>query len=638
VSPKIVLIGQPNAGKSTLFNVFSDIKSASSNFSGTSVEIMSSRIAIGGKEYLMVDLPGIYSLNPLDDAEKVTYQYLLHNDIELIVNVMDSTLLARSLELTVELMEFGIPMVIVLNMWDETTRKGLMISPEKLEQAFDIPVFTTSALHGKGVKALLEGCRQRIDQTKQPLKFIEYTHHVEKSVKQLEAKLNETNLSVKGSSRFYAIKAIENPELIPGDVLALFSEDLQQIGHDLHAMHNKDGFETISYERHHVAMKIMESVSHYIDLKTIPFREKLDRFLLHPIFGYIPLLTFFLLFFALIYVFGDMISQMMEIPFQPIPALYEPLKESALFLWHTCDGVYQGILGTFGIVLPYFFPLILLTSLFEDTGYLSRIAFLLDGLMHRIGLHGKSVSPFILGFGCTVPAIYNIRILENKRDRNLTALLIPFIPCAARTSVILALTTAFTGPLWAILIYVIIMIAIAVSGKIISLFLKKPTGLVLEIPDLKRPQLKNSMAKTWYKIKDFLQFALPFLIIGSVVMSWLEYLKINHVLNQLFSPLVKNLLGLPEVLGSTLVYGFFRKELIVVMMNQAFGVTEVALLPLAVEQIVIFLVFVSLYFPCFSTFVILWKEFGKGVVFLSSLLSLVVATVFAMCIKFIILH
>lgn len=635
--PDIVLIGQPNSGKSTVFNVLSDIKAYTSNFSGTSVEKMESDINISARVFHIIDLPGIYSLNPGDKAEKVTFKYLTEKNIDLVINVVDSTQLARSLELTVELMEFGIPMVIALNMWDEAERKGLMIYPEKLEKMLNIPVVTTSALHGKGIKNLVETCYKVINKKENFPDKIEYTSHIEENINKIEKDLLNIDIKKNGSPRFYAIKAIENPEVVPNEILQSISDDLELARTKIVETHKKDCHETISYERHHIAMKLTEDISHFIDRKAIPWRERIDRYFLHPLLGYFPLLSFFFVFFTTIYFIGDILSAFIGIPLEKIPGLYEGLKIHQPFLWFTIDGIYQGVGGALGIVLPYFLPLIFLISIFEDTGYLARMAFMLDGFMHKIGLHGKSVAPFVLGFGCTIPALYGARIIENRRDRLLTAILLPFIPCSARTTVILALTAAFAGPLSALFIYIFVIFVLAITGKLLSIFMGKPTGFVMEIPGLKIPSLKVSFSKTWLKMKQFLKFAVPFLILGSIVMGWLEYLKINDSINKIFSPVVKTILGLPDLLGSTLVFGFFRKELILVMANSAFGVNSIAELPLSPEQVIVFIIFVTLYFPCFSTFVVMWKEFGKKTVFLSSVVSFIVALIAAFLVKIVLI-
>jgi ferrous iron transport protein B len=633
--PEIVLIGQPNAGKSTVFNVLSDIKTTVSNFSGTSVDIAHNSIDVRGRTFRIVDLPGVYSLNPGDEAEKVTLGYLLNKPVDLIINVVDASMLSRSLELTVELIEFGTPMVLALNMWDEAERKGIKIYTEKLEKMLNIPVVTTSALYGKGIKELVETCSDILNGKRtlqQPVKM-GYTSHIEEGVQEIEAKISDIEIAVNGSPRFYAIKALETPEVVPDAIIESISGELSALSDHIQEMHKKDAHETISYERHHLSMKLMEETSHFVDRKTIPFREKIDRYFLHPILGFFPLVLFFLIFFSTIYFVGNFLSELISVPLGKIPQLYEVLKTTYPFWWYTLEGIFLGIEGAIGIVFPFFLPLIFLTSIFEDTGYLSRIAFLVDGFMHKIGLHGKSVAPFILGFGCTVPAMYGVRIIEQKRERDLTAILLPFIPCTARTSVILAMTAAFTGVWGALFVYVFIIFVIGVTGKLMSLFMTKPMGLVMEIPDLKVPSINVSFSKTWLKMKSFLKIAVPFLILGSILMAWLEYWQVNQFINHAFAPLVETVLGLDQRLGSTLVYGFFRKELVVVMANSAFGVQSVAEIPLAKHQILTFIVFVTLYFPCFSSFVVMLKEFGKKVVLISSLLSLVVATAAAVLVR-----
>ncbi|MEI6614389.1 MAG: ferrous iron transport protein B [Chrysiogenales bacterium] len=630
---KIVLVGQPNAGKSTLFNVLSDIKAATANFAGTSVKIIQSTIQLQGKVFQLLDLPGTYSLNAGDDAEKITQEYLLGEKIDLVINVVDSTLLARSLELTTELLELELPLVVALNMQDEAEKRGLKIDPEKLEKLLGVPVVSTAALYGKGVLQLMERCLNKLTGTLNPQPVLPYTAHVETLVQKLVRTLPDTWEQRNGSRRFYAIKAIENPAMVPENIRQKMTAAVASASREIKDFHQRDCFESIAYERHHQAMKLSEEISFSVARRKVQLRDRLDRFLLHPLFGRFFLIVYFLIFFAAIFFVGNLLNGWLVPVLEKIPPLILPLKNISGFLWLTADGLFQGLAGSLGIVLPYFLPLVFLNSLFEDTGYLSRIAFLLDGLLHRIGLHGKSVAAFILGFGCTVPALYATRILENKRDRLLSALLLPFIPCSARNAVIFALTAAFAGPVWALGIYLYVLLVIAATGKVISLFLAKPGGLIMEIPDLKSPSWRGALVKTGQKLKEFAIQVIPLLLLGSVAMAWLGYLRIDPLINGFFSPLLKGLLGLPAKLGATLVFGFFRKELIIVMASQTLGVSSLALLPLTLGQTVVFIVFVTLYFPCFATFVVMWKEFGWKTVSASAVLSVLVAATSAYLFK-----
>jgi ferrous iron transport protein B len=322
---------------------------------------------------------------------------------------------------------------------------------------------------------------------------------------------------------------------------------------------------------------------------------------------------------------------------QKVPSLYESLSTSSPFLWLTVDGIWQGFAGAIGIVLPYFLPLLILTSLFEDTGYMARIAFLLDGLFHKIGLHGKSVAPFILGIGCTVPAIYATRIIDNRRDRLITGILLNFIPCSARLTVIFALSAAFTGPFWTAGILLFVIIVIGINGKILSHFMSKPTGLVMEVPTLKLPGLHTTYKKTYYQVREFIRTALPLLIVGSIVLGWLEYFSLSNIINSITAPLVDNILGLPEQLGSTLLFGFLRKELIIVMSTQVMGVHSVADMGLSVNQAITFTIFLILYIPCIATFGVLWKEFGKKAVLMTAVFTLSMAVISAVFVRYMLL-
>jgi len=271
----------------------------------------------------------------------------------------------------------------------------------------------------------------------------------------------------------------------------------------------------------------------------------------------------------------------------------------------------------------------------EDVRYLARAGFLMDTFMHKIGLHGKSVSAFILGFGCNVPAVVSTRILESRRDRVITSLLIPFIPCSARTMIILALVGFYLGPLWALGFYVFNMFVVAFLGRIMSWIYKFPSpGLILEIPALKAPSFPNILRRTFFQFRSFVQFAWPILIIGSMVLAVLQFLKFDSVVNLVLSPIVQGVLGLPKDLGVTLVFGFLRKELSLIMMLQALGVSYQDLMTIiSREQLMVFVVFMNFFVPCLSTVAILWKELGRKEALISVALNTSVALVISFLVR-----
>ena len=635
-SPVVIFIGQPNSGKSTLFNAIAGPKVATSNFPGTSVKHTHSTVNIEGRLLNVVDLPGTYSLNPSEPAEKVVLTHLFQEKPDVIVNIIDASILGRSLELTIELLELGYPMIVALNMMDLAEKKGIVSDLGRLKKILGVPVVPTIATHGRGVKDLLEAAFACLDKGC-PVAPIHWSRDVDEEVERLAESI-PPDFSIVGNRRFTAIKLIEAGETsyikLPEEINPDFKRSVDLAKKNIETRRKSPAYEVIAAERHHLAMKIFEECSRVRRGVQLSWDERVDDIIMHPILGFPILAAVFLVFFFLIFKIGSPLEALL---LGPIGRLRESL--SALlgsgFFFHLADGLVQGIGGGVAIVLPYFLPLLFLMAFLEDLGYLARAGFLLDTFMHRIGLHGKSVSPFILGFGCNVPAILSTRILESARDRVITSILIPFIPCSARTTIILALVAFYLGPAWALGFYLFNILLVGGIGRLLTLFYKSPSpGLILEIPSLKAPSLKAMARKTYIELKSFVRFAWPILVGGSIVLSLLQFLKLDRVLNAAFSPLVVHGLGLPQELGITLVFGFLRKELSLIMMLQALGVAYQDLLTVvSKEQILVFTVFVSFFIPCLSTFVILWKESGKKVAFLSAGLSIAVAIVVSLLVR-----
>ncbi len=619
--PDIVFCGQPNCGKSTLFNAIAGLKAETSNFPGTSVKHTHSKVNFEGRILNIIDLPGTYSLNPTDPTEKVALTHLFREKPDLVVNVIDASILGRSLELTLELLELGYPMIVVLNMMDLAEKKGVMIDIQKLGKTLGLPVVPTIATHGRGIKELLDTAVRVQEKGFSFRHALKWSKDVDEKIDELAKELPD-EFPVVANRRFTAITMIEANSLFFDRVLKDIHPDLKakldRVREDLEAMHNAPAYEVIAAERHHLAFKIFEACCTVRRGRKISLTERIDEVVMHPFLGYIILLVVFLLFFFVIFWVG---SPLEELLLEPLTSLRHSLslELGAGVLFFLIDGLLAGIGGGMAIVLPYFLPLIFLMSFLEDVGYLARAGFLLDTFMHRIGLHGKSISPFIIGFGCNVPAIVSTRILESQRDRIITSLLIPFIPCSARTTIILALVAFYLGPFWALGFYVFNILLVAVLGRVITLFFKTPSpGLILEIPTLKIPSLKNMLKKTLFHLKSFVKFAWPILIAGSIVLGFLQYFRFDSFINLVLSPLVEKGLGLPRELGVTLIFGFLRKELSLVMMLQALGVDYKDLLTIiSRDQIIIFTVFISFFIPCLSTVAILWKEIGRRVALIS---------------------
>jgi len=639
IFPDIIFIGQPNSGKSTLFNAIAGLKAETSNFPGTTVEHTHSKVNVEGKILNIIDLPGTYTLNPSDEAENVALTHVFVEKPDLIINVIDASILGRSLELTLELIELGYPMIVALNMMDLAEKKGIKIDTDKLARILGVPVIPTIASHGRGIKDLLYAALTVLGKMK-TLAPIKWSKDVEDRILELEQMI-PSDFPIVANKRFTAVKMIEAEKLLFDKMLMEINpslkEALDNIRRALEERHNSPAYEVIAAERHHLALKIFEESSRVTRGRKIGWLERVDDVIMHPILGYFILIGVFLVFFFIIFNVGNPLEELLLGPLNSLRAyLSANLGRSLLF--YLAEGLIQGIGGGVAIVLPYFIPLLFLMSLMEDIGYLARASFLMDTFMHRIGLHGNSVSPFILGFGCNVPAVVSTRILESRRDKIITSLLIPFVPCSARTTIILALIAFYLGPIWALGFYIFNIFLLGLLGRIISLFFKDPSpGLILEIPTLKIPSVKNMASKTYVRLKSFIKFAWPILIAGSVVLALLQFFHLDRYINLILSPLVEKALGLPKELGVTLVFGFLRKELSLVMMLQALGVSYQGLMSVvSQQQIVVFAIFISFFIPCLSTVAILWKEIGKGIALLSMALNTAVAFILSLLARLII--
>ena len=637
--PVAVFVGQPNSGKSTLFNALAGHKAETSNFPGSTFAHTHSTVNDAGRLLTIVDLPGTYSLCPSEPHEYVPLTHLFVEKPDIVVNVVDASILSRSLEFTLELIELGHPMVVVLNMVDLAERKGVTVDPAALSAILGVPVVPTIAAYGRGVKELLDAVFEVLA-VRASLRPPQWSGDVEDKVRELE-NLIPPDYPVLGNRRFTAVKLLEMSHLecdrLLGEVEPGLKREVDRVRAEMEARRGVPAYEIISAERHHLALKFFESSSRVERGARVSWDKKVDAVLMHPFLGYVIMLAVFLAFFALIFKVGNPLEEMILKPLGSLRGiLQEWVGEGILLVF--LDGLVQGIGGGLGIVLPYFIPLLFLMALLEDLGYLSRAGFLLDTFMHRLGLHGKSVSLFLLGFGCNVPAIMATRTLESRRDRILTTLLIPFIPCAARTTIILALVAFYLGPLWALGFYAVNLILVAVLGWILSRFFKESSpGLILEIPSLKIPRPLNVWRKTWFQLFSFVRFAWPILIAGSIVLSFLHSIGADRIINSVLSPLVSGALGLPSELGVTLVFGFLRKELSLIMMLQALGVDYHEVLTVITrEQILVFSVFISFFVPCLSTVAVIWKEIGKFYACISAALNITVAVLLSLLVRLLI--
>ena len=632
---KAVLVGQPNCGKSTIFNYLSGYKAIVSNFPGTTVKYTASKLFINGYTCECIDLPGTYSLISMDAAEIEARKYLLRETVDVIINVMDASLLGRSLELTLELLELGKPMVIALNMVDEAERKGIQIDIEKLSQILGVPVVKTIAYTGKGlaelVRTALEVHKKQI--IGQPIYL---SKDVEEIVVKLTSKVDKIARTLNLPPRFLALKLLEKDtefEKILETTAPSLLSFVNKTQKHLEQTHGRPSDVVISSERHALAMNIYETVVKILRSPKPDIRDKIDDVLMHKIWGYIFLALIFYLFFTLVFKIGSFIEEPLISLFdQSLTEIQKYIHRSSL-IYVIIEGIIQGIAGGIAIVLPYLTPFLIGLAILEDSGYLPRVAFLLDTFMHRLGLHGKSVIPFLLGYGCSVPAVMSTRILESERDRFITAILTTLIPCSARTVIIMGLVFYYLGPNYAFGIYILNLLVVGLAGKVLTRMYPEVTpGLLLEVPNYHLPSYKTVWIKSWYRLKEFIVIAWPILIVGSIVLGILQFFQLDKIINTLCLPITIPL-ALPPEVGTTLIFGILRKELSLIMLLQALGTKDI-LTVMNKGQILTFTIFVVFYIPCAATIAALWREIGGKKTGLAIIFSVMIAFTMAILFRF----
>jgi len=620
---RFALIGQPNCGKSTLFNQVAGYKAETGNFAGTTVNFTETKVRVLGEVVELVDLPGTYSLLGTNPAERVVLDYLIEKKVNAIINVIDATHLVQGLLLTLELMEMGRPMVLAINMMDEASRQGLKIDGEKLSELLGIPVLPMIASRGQGVRETFIQAWHTAKEKKVPQPK-RYEDKIESAVTDLKNKMKQGEFPI--SRRAFAVKLLEgDPEITkqiesknPG-MIDIIQGHLDTLCH--HS--SRQAVWMVATERQKIARDLSQKVSKQGETQ-LSIRDRLDDYLLHPIFGYIFLFLVLGGFFALVYSLGNLLEAPLLSFFDNLTDLILNRLNAEGLLPQLIAGTIQGVAGGLGIVLPYLIPFLLGLGFLEDIGYLTRIAFLTDVLMHRMGLHGKAIVPFILGYGCSVPAIMSTRIMENKRDRFLSAALVTMIPCAARLSVIFGLVSFYLGPWAASGIYFFNIFVIAIIGRIITHFIPEDSpGLILEMPVYRLPTLRTVTAKAWFRIREFIFEAWPLLIIGSIILAGLNYYSITPYLDKIFQPITWAL-GLPSEVGTPLIFGIFRKELSLIMLAQALGTTNFGAV-LTAEQMISYTVFVVFYIPCIATIVTIKNELGAKNMWLITGLTMLVA-------------
>lgn len=633
---KFALAGNQNCGKTTLFNQLTGSNQHVGNFPGVTVE-QKEGVIRKHEGVTVVDLPGIYSLSPYTNEEIVTRDCLLSGTIDGIINIVDATNIERNLYLSMQLVELGLPMVIALNMMDEVRASGTAIDIEALAEEFGVAIVPVAAAKNEGVDDLIQAAIQTVEKRRVPKRLDFCTGAVHRAIHSTAHMIEDHAAAAGVPVRFAASKLIEGdaPML---EELKLSENEKDMLGHTVAEMEKELGTD------HEAAMADMrysfiETLCARTVVKTGTNKEhdrsvRIDsvltsRYLAIPIFLCIMALVFWLTFGVI----GAFLSHLLDAGVAALTGAVEsglvafgtnPVVRSLII-----DGIFAGV-GSVLSFLPIIVVLFFFLSMLEDSGYMARVAFVMDSLLRKIGLSGKSFVPMLIGFGCSVPAIMSARTLSSERDRRMTILLIPFMSCSAKLPIYALFTAAFFpkhGALVMILLYMIGMALAVVAGLLLkdTLFAGNPVPFVMELPSYRLPSPKSVALLIWDKVKDFLTRAFTVIFVASIIIWILQTFDVRFnlvadsadsmlaAIGQLVAPIFVPL-GFGDWRAATaLISGFTMKEAVVStfavltggQLSQTLGTIFT---PLSAFS---FLIFTLLYTPCVAAIGAVKKELNS---------------------------
>ncbi len=627
----IALAGNPNTGKSTLFNEITGGHQHIGNWPGVTVEKKEGFVEYEGKRILVVDLPGTYSLTAYSLEELIARNFILEEKPDVVIDVIDSTNLERNLYLLTELMELTDRIVVALNMFDEAKKK-YRIDVKKMEKILGIPVIPTIAIRGEGVKELLHATLHGKFSMKKP----EYPEDVEKRIKVLEERLKEI---MEEHVRWHAIKLIEGDVEVIRKLQRMNAKSIihlaEHLRHEIEDIYGEDIETVMASFRYSFSHGLFHEVAEPINVGGVTITDMIDHVVAHKIFG-IPI------FLVIMYLSFNFVFEV-AVPFQDaIDLIFNGKNLSgggkilglvdisygwmATFMpsWLS-SFINYGMLRGLGAVLtftPIIMLLFIILSFLEDSGYLARIAFLMDRIMRKIGMEGRGIISLMLGLGCNVPAIMSTRALRNEKERKLTMALNPLVPCGARIQVFAFLTSMFFSKnqalvLWSLLI--LSFVVIAILGYIYSrtIFRGEVEPFVMELPPYRLPTLKGVLIHMWEKSEGFLKKA-GTIIIGAAGIIWLlaalpwgvEYGSEASYIGQ-FAQIIGpfgRLFGLTPQAIIALFFGFFAKEVVIDSFTVLFKSKAALMASMTPLQAYSFLLFLLFYTPCVATVATIYQE------------------------------
>ena len=626
------LVGNQNCGKTTLFNQLTGSNQHVGNFPGVTVDRKDGVIK-GYKNTLITDLPGIYSMSPYSSEEIVTRNFLLKEKPKAIINIVDATNIERNLYLTMQLLELNMPMVVALNMMDEMSGDGGTVLINELEAHLGVPVVPISAAKGEGIDELVSHVLHVAYYQEKP-QFLQHFDNqaLDRCINAIEHLIEDHAKKARIPLRFAASKLAENDSLLLEqlDLSQNEKEILEHIRKQLEEESSFDCSAAIASDRFHSIINICrQTVKKPHESKERLRSQKIDQFLTGKYTGIPAFIGIMgIVFFLTFNVIGSFLQGILENGVSIVTNYVDTLLTQAQInvALHSLiiDGIFNGV-GTVLSFLPIIVTLFFFLSILEDSGYMARVAFIMDKLLRKIGLSGRSIVPMLIGFGCTVPGVMASRTLSSRRDRQMTIILTPFMSCSAKLPIYAFFTSVFfpgKGALVMIFLYVFgiltgIIFALILKG---SLFKGEPVPFVMELPNYRMPGAKNVCQLLWEKAKDFLQRAFTVIFVATIVIWFLQTfdLRFNIVTESKDSILailagyiapIFNPLGFDDWRISTaLISGFMAKESVVSTLSILYGSTQSLLMSLTTPAALSLLIFCLLYTPCIAAIAAIKRE------------------------------
>lgn len=626
------LVGNQNCGKTTLFNQLTGSNQHVGNFPGVTVDRKDGVIK-GYKNTLITDLPGIYSMSPYSSEEIVTRNFLLKEKPKAIINIVDATNIERNLYLTMQLLELNMPMVVALNMMDEMSGNGGTVLINELEAHLGVPVVPISAAKGEGIDELISHVLHVAYYQEKP-QFLQYFDNqaLDRCINAIEHLIEDHAKKARIPLRFAASKLAENDSLLLEqlDLSQNEKEILEHIRKQLEEESSLDCSAAIASDRFHSIINICrQTVKKPHESKERLRSQKIDQFLTGKYTGIPAFIGIMgIVFFLTFNVIGSFLQGILENGVSTVTNYVDTLLIQAQInvALHSLiiDGIFNGV-GTVLSFLPIIVTLFFFLSILEDSGYMARVAFIMDKLLRKIGLSGRSIVPMLIGFGCTVPGVMASRTLSSRRDRQMTIILTPFMSCSAKLPIYAFFTSVFfpgKGAFVMIFLYVFgiltgIIFALILKG---SLFKGEPVPFVMELPNYRMPGAKNVCQLLWEKAKDFLQRAFTVIFVATIIIWFLQTfdLRFNIVTESKDSILailagyitpIFNPLGFGDWRISTaLISGFMAKESVVSTLSILYGSTQSLLMSLTTPAALSLLIFCLLYTPCIAAIAAIKRE------------------------------